>query len=533
MTSTRILCRPCYDKRQSEKYAAKAKAAAAAGAAPAPAPAPAAAQKHAPPPAAAKPASAPPIAAKPAPAPAAPAHHAEPAHASHGSHESHASHGDPAHKSTVGQFSRHGPKKKAEEPVDVKTKLRAESTAVMDHTTKIGLLVMLVFVVVAGGVVGYVVHTKKTDDALAKAEEKKLDDFLATVKKEDVKTIEGATGVMKITDASKEVWVGTRIAGEINSMRVTAGNTIQADADKKEFFDRLTGLEAQSKDVGTKTAEELRKMRITADSLALSAQSFGPEAVGRINLLRRSLQSLIGTKLKEEAVAYADGPGKSDPRAALQKLASAEDDVRSLWETMYKENDAQGKTLFEAYFKDLVARSDKLSNEYFTDALIEQTPWRDLLTGDTANEWVFKSVKGSTSKIVGGALFLTGGDPDARGRALNVIGDKEQWRDFVIKGEFTVESGGFTMAFRLGANLDRNSEGVDVHTDEGKIQPGGTYSFVYRLVGSAAKMTWKENVLEAQDKELMYSTPRHGAFGIVVEKGTKVTFKQLLIRELR
>jgi hypothetical protein len=572
VTSSKILCRPCYDKRQAEKYAARAKTVASASAAGGPSPSGAA--KLAPPlPSAASrmaAPSSPPKPAAPAPAPSNhapagehsvghhsaghhsaghqpgghhhPASHHVPAHGttpapgapaapSHG--ETHA--GESAHKPAVSKFSRHGPKKKADEPLDMKAALRAESEAVMDKTTKRGLFVALAFVLIAVGVVFVTWNAKATDDAKAKEYKKSLDDFLALVKSADVKTIEGANKVINLSDARRDLWPGTDIATEVNSARLAATNTLQREHDRQEFLDRLTSLEAQSKDIANKTAEELRKMRLNADTLSIEAQNIGPDAVTRINLVRSSLQTNIGTKVKEEAIAFADAQGKSDPRAALQKLGAAEDDVFSLWQTMYKEKNEQGKTLFDAYYRDLIARSDKLATEYFTPAVVEQTGWSDLLTGDRASEWELQkgAVKGSSAKIVGGVLVATGGGPDSKGRALYVVGDKEQWRDFVIDGEFTVESGTFTLAFRLGQNLDRNTEAIEIRTDEGKIAPGGTYAFTYQVIGSAVKLTWKDNVLDAQDRELMYSTPRHGAFGLVLEKGAKVTFKRLRIRELR
>lgn len=553
VTSSKILCRPCYDKRQAEKYAARAKAVASAGSAGGPSPS-AAARPASPPPAAAPKApapppapkaSTPPPAPKPAPRPSAPAASAAPppaapasakatpagANASHG--ETHA--GEAAHKPAASKFSRHGPKKKADEPLDMKAALRAESAAVMDKTTKKGLIFALAFVVVAVGVVLVTWNAKATDDAKAKEYKKSLDDFLALVTSSDVKTIEGANKVINLSDARKDLWPGTDIASQVNSLRLAATNTLQREHDRQEFLDRLTSLEAQSKDIGTKTAEELRKMRLNADTLSIEAQNIGPDAVTRINQVRSSLQSNIGTKVKEEAIAFADAQGKTDPRGALQKLGAAEDDVFSLWQTMYKEKNEQGKTLFEAYYRDLITRTDKLATEYFTPAVVEQTGWSDLLTGDRAAEWELTkgAVKGSSAKIVGGSMVATGGAADSKGRALYVIGDKEQWRDFVMDGEFTIESGTFTMAFRLGQNLDRNTEAIEIRTDEGKIATGGTYAFTYQVIGSAVKLNWKDNVLDAQERELMYSTPRHGAFGLVLEKGAKVTFKRLRIRELR
>jgi len=104
----------------------------------------------------------------------------------------------------------------------------------------------------------------------------------------------------------------------------------------------------------------------------------------------------------------------------------------------------------------------------------------------------------------------------------------------VIEGEFTIESGTFALVFRLGKSPDsRTCDIVEITADEGRIQAGGTYSFTYQLIGSTAKMTWKDDVFEAVDRELDFRTNRHGAFGVVLNTGAKVTFTRLRVKELR
>src|SRR5262249_6656511 len=188
---------------------------------------------------------------------------------------------------------------------------------------------------------------------------------------------------------AKDKWTSTRITQDINTMRIKAGNTLQSDVDKRQFYDRLTALEGQAKDIASKTAEELRSMRKSADTLALEAQGFGPDAVTRITSLRGSLQTIIGTKLKEEAIAFADAQGGTDPMGALNKLGQAEDDLRELYDQADKEKNSQAKTLFQTYVQELYARTDKLAMLTFNDAAIAAKPWLGLLDGAIANEWKF------------------------------------------------------------------------------------------------------------------------------------------------
>jgi len=559
MSTTRILCLPCYEKRQAEKAAAKAKAAAPSPSvvppAPAPAPKPVAA-------AAAKAAVAPaakPVAAAPAakPAAAAPPRFAAPPHSAPSRVSDAARAPDPTHASTnnhtapavgsgskvgngskasFGSASRHGPKKKPEPeaPVDRKAELRAEATKIMDKQTKRGLIIGLVMVLGAVGYFMFVRNTTQEEKANSAAYEKMLDDLLVSVQKYDVDTVDGARQLQAATDNTKEKWTGTRISPEINNRRIKAGITLQNDLDKRQFNDRLTALEAQARDIATKTAEELRIMRKSADTLALEAQSFGADAVTRITMLRGSLQTNIGTKLKEEAITFADTQGGTDPMGALQRLGQTEDDLRELYDAAEKERNAQAKTLFSTYLQDLYTRTDKLANLTFNEAAIANKPWLGLLDGAIANEWKFTKLTGAVGKVEAGRLVLVGGDADSKGRTVNSIGDSRQWRDFVIEGEFTIESGTFALVFRLGKSPDsRTCDIVEITADEGRIQAGGTYSFTYQLIGSTAKMTWKDDVFEAVDRELDFRTNRHGAFGVVLNTGAKVTFTRLRVKELR
>lgn len=560
MSTTRILCLPCYEKRQAEKAASKAKAATPASSVVPPAPKPVAAvaaprapapvAKTAVAPAAQAAAAAPPRPAPPQPAPSrmpdsarapvpTPAssnnHHAAPAVGS-GSRVGSGSKVGSASKVSSGSASRHGPKKKSEPeaPVDLKTALRAESTKMMDKQTKLGLIIGVVFLVGALGYVMFVKNTTQAEKDIDAAYKKMLDDLYASFKKYDVDTVDGAKALQIASDTSKEKWTGTRISGDVNTLRIKAGITLQNDQDRRQFNDRLTALEAQARDISTKTAEELRIMRKSADTLALEAQAFGADAVTRITMLRGSLQTNIGTKLKEEAITFADTQGGTDPMGALNKLGQTEDDLRELYEQADKEKNAQAKTLFSTYLQDLYARTDKLASVTFNEAAVENKPWLGLLDGAIANEWKFTKLTGAVGKVEAGRLVLVGGDADSKGRTVNSIGDSRQWRDFVIEGEFTIEAGKFSLVFRLGKNPDsRTCDIIEIAADEGRIQAGGTYSFKYQLIGSTAKMTWKDDVFEAVDRELDFRTNRHGAFGVVLNTGAKVTFTRLRVKELR
>jgi hypothetical protein len=542
--TSRVLCGRCYARRQTEKAKAKtAGATASAGLAtgastvimarPAPvAPPPPKAAPTKPPRTATSDTAAPRVTAADAPGAGANAsnhsNHATAGHATAGHATTHAGTGTHAHGHGHGHGSRHGPKRD-----DSESPLHKGPPPLLDKTTKIGLIIALVVLGLGAGAF-FIVRGIKNDEKRADDEVKSRQQQLLTAMKGlDLATLDGAQRAIGVSDGSKETWVGTEIAGEVNSIRAKAGAFIQSEQEKRDYFDNLATLEAAARDPGSKSAQELRDISRRAETLALTAQGYGADAVTRITGLRNQLQQSIGLRVKTEAVQFADQNATTDPRGAMLKLSTAEDDIRRMWEQAHKDKNDTQKTLLESYLGELIKRTDDIATVFFTDAEVAKSPWKDLLLSDAATEWKAANVKGFSYKVENGQLIVIGPDESAKARAVLSIGDKQKWRDFVIDGEFVLESGVFTLAFRLGATPNANTDTFEVRTEENGIEAGKPYAFTYKVVGSNAEMVWKDDVLPKSDRLLSWYANRSGAFGLVIEKGTKLRFTRLRIRELR
>ena len=505
INSTRVLCTRCYWKHQAEK-AAKKGGVAASGAPTAPTVVARAAVKPAVKPEV-KPAVKPEV--KPAVKPSRPS----------------------ADDSKRGA---RGDRKVAKEAPARALPVNPDDAPLLDATTKRLAIVAVVFVVLAGGIYWKVKGQQQDEAAVESTLATKKRDLLAALKSFDAVTVDGANRIVGMVDSTRDTWVASDIATEVTALKNKAAAFIGSEQTKRDYFDRLSAIEGAGNDLGSKTAQEARELKRRVEGIAREALDFGSDAQSRATTLKSRIEQAISGKVKEEAVAYCDQQGATDPSGALNKLAIAEDEIRALWDKAFADKNAAMKTLLSAYLQELIAKADALATTHFTDAEKEKTPWRELLVGDAVSEWKAGATKGFEHKIEAGVLRVKGPAEDARGLSVLSIGDQQRWRDFVIEGEFTIEKGAFSLCFRLGSAPNQNTDVTKIEAEEGgPIAPGGTYSFTYEVVGSSVKMHWKDDVAPAEDRVLMWNYNRSGAFGLVIEREAALKFSRLRIRELR
>jgi hypothetical protein len=281
-------------------------------------------------------------------------------------------------------------------------------------------------------------------------------------------------------------------------------------------------------------AEQLRRM----DELKPKAGIVGPEFAARLDQDRAEGERVH----MERLIATAEAAAATTPldRGALATLAQVEDDVHRVFENVYRLWDkdrqeaglAEKKADYEEKYKRVIALSDDAVERFFTPEVVEGLPWRDLLADPSA--WKTSELKGYEHKVEGGMLHLVGPDPSEDGQGVMSIGDKEVWRDFVVEMEFTILSGHCELFFRLSPAWQKNVESRELSTDEGHLEAGRQYTFVFSMIASTLVEEQRSEDAEGplRDK-VSWTQIRKGAFGISVPKETEIKFTKLRARVLR
>ena len=484
MNTARVLCRTCYDKRQAEK-AAKLSG---------------------------KPTAVPVVSAAPTPS--------------------------VAPSAVASSASRRSASKPA--PVDAKAEkrraLNVDDQPVLDRTTKIGLIVTLVIAAGGGGafLLNRSVRTKEAD-ALA-AVKKSQGDFMTRLHSLNLDDYDDAMKAVTMISENVKTWTGTELANEVQTARSHADGFINGKQEERAFLERLAKLEGELADSKSKAASAVSDLRRRAEVLKKDAGAFGKDVETRCDSALSMLRGLYVTKTVEEAKAFADA-NAADLRSALNKLAGAEDEIRTQIDKAMHDKDATAQTTYTAYYQELITKADALATTFFTESEIPKlAPWTDLLVGDSASSWKAPTnIPGFSFTVANGVLQVKGPSEQAKVKGIVTVGAKQQWRDFVLDIECVIDTPGtITAAFRLGGTLDKNTDNFDITAEEGTgIEPGKPFSFTYTVIGSHRLLKFENDVMNAVDGDLYWSGNRHGAFGIVVPKGMNFRLSRARIRELR
>jgi hypothetical protein len=394
---------------------------------------------------------------------------------------------------------------------------------------------VLVFAV-AGGVLWKVLGQKAAEKAESDRIQAKVDDFRNTFRAIDISTEEGARQLIVCGDENKPIWENRDDLGsEVINRIAKAKDFLERLEVQKELLQRLDAIEqvmARAAELPpSELAEQLRRL----DELKAKASIVGADFEARIDKDRADGERVH----MERLVATAEAAAATSPldRAALTTLATVEDDVHRVFENVYRQWDknkqdvplSDKKKDYEDKYKRVIALSDDAVERFFSPEVVEGVPWRDLLSDPTA--WKTSELKGFEHNIRDGALSLVGPDPSEDGQGAMSIGDKEIWRDFIVEMEFTIEQGHCELFFRLSPVWQKNVETRELTTDEGHLETGRTYNFVFSVIAST--LVEEQQGEEPLRDRVSWTQVRKGAFGLSVPKNTQIKFTRMRAKVLR
>ncbi len=537
VASMRVLCPTCAAARRVEKQREAAARAAASGPRP---PAPARPSVATPPLPAVRPAAAPPAAAAPSarrpaetrPAGVRPAADAgQPASApaaraaAAGARRPEAAAPRPA-ASARRRDDHEGPAHPAQRQV------HAHHAVKTDKSVIFGWVAAAIFIVGASVVVIKVKLTKDAKHAAEVVHAEKVKGVHDKLMAFDAMQPVSAAELIAFAESSKAVWEREPSCDDVSSRLAIARNTLETDRQRIEMRLRMDEVENALGKPEDRTSDELVDIRRRIDDLEPRSNIVGNEFAARVAAARKSLDRVFADKLIEEAQEVGDS--LEGRRAALRRYARAEDELRKFFEKAITAEDKEGETFFRERFRQTLRESDALCAQTFTADIIKDTPARDLLDQASVEQWNASKLEGFRHEISNGTLHVWGPASGAGALGILSIGDRDQWRDWVLDLEFTLKQGDPQVYLRLGAQANTTVESFVLSPAlHAGVRVGERISAQFSLIGSQLSLAFPQSGNAPETKEVAWTKIRKGAIGIVVPEDTELVIHRMRIRVLR
>jgi hypothetical protein len=279
-----------------------------------------------------------------------------------------------------------------------------------------------------------------------------------------------------------------------------------------------------------------RKLVNEIDSkVSLMDQQFGSD----VAQLKQNTDRAFAAKLHDEARSAGNQANDVDGRlAALAKYTRAEDELVKLFEAALKANQKDLEAYFGTHFREVIDESDVLAAAVFTPEYIEKQPWKDLLSVDQGPNWNAAVLEGFTHKFDRGSLSLRGPNAAAKQEGVISIGDREQFRDFVLDFEFTIAKGEFDLYARVGGRFDDTVEWMRFSSLEESekasflLSANESYSGTLTYIGSAWNCELSAGDPYGNEK-VSWTKSRRGGIGLRVPPEADVKITRMRIKSLR
>ena len=403
----------------------------------------------------------------------------------------------------------------------------------------IAYVAAVVVIVAAGGVLWKVLAKKGAEAKAFEEARARVTHFRDTFMAMNIDTEDGAKQLIVYVDENKPLWTAEDFASEVITRTAKAKNLLEREEKSRGLRQRLAEVEAVMAKASELPPNELAEARRKLGDLAAEPPTVGADFVAQVAKDIEECDRIYIERLTSAAQTAA----ATEPldRAALTTIQQSEDELFKIFNAtaLAWNKNRQDPALtarkdeLEVKYKELIKLSDDAVGRFFTPAVIEAVPWRDLLSEDQKGQW-----KGAATlkgyKNLGGEMHLVGLDPSEEGASMISIGDKEVWRDFLIDIEFTITKGSFELFFRMPIQFQEGILSADLTTDEGHLEAGRAYTYAYSCVGSSFVEEQKgEDSPGLTDSTISWVKVRKGAFAIAIPKETEVRITRLRAKVLR
>lgn len=411
------------------------------------------------------------------------------------------------------------------------------AAGVLDSSAKIGLVVTAVLAIVVFTAVALIARKKASERRALAAYEKQVSDLHQELLAFNMEDEASARRLVQTAKDKENLWREHRLAGDIQSLVSRATASMEMGRERREALERFAEIERKLESPEKLAPDELKDMRRTLEELEAQIALGGAELVARSSLARAAVDRTYATRLLDEAQAFEEA-NRSSPRLALVRYQLVEDETKELLDRAHRDRNQELQDFYTPLYQKAIEQSDRLVTAVFTAEESEGLPWIDCLAGEQVGFWNPSSAKGFSHRIENGVLQIIGPDADAGRIAVISIGDREQWRNFVVDLEFAIERGDLEMYFRLGRTPSVNtvSHSLKAEGEDADLIAGRKYQARASLLGSRFVFRYATEDIDTpspHDEQVSWIKNRKGAIGLVVPAGTRARFTRFRVRELR
>jgi hypothetical protein len=418
-----------------------------------------------------------------------------------------------------------------------------EPEGVLDQSAKIGLMASGGLAIIVLLVVFFVMRKKADEREALTAYENEVKELYQQMSKLDVAQEADARRLIQTAKDREGRWKDHELAPQIQTLIVRAAASLESGKERREALTAFTDIENQLADPSKLTPEAIGDLRRRLAELEAKITMEGDEYLKRYTAARVGADKAYVNGLVAVAQTLAQ-ESPSNPRPALQKMQTAEDEARKALDQAYLEKDTELQEYYADLYRKVIAESDKLATALFTDKTNEALPWVDYLSDEKAKlppeqgGWNATTVRGFSAVPENGVLQIVGPDADAGQIAIVAIGDKEAWRNFELDIEFTIEKGNMDVFFRMGRTANANTVNFPLMSegDNKNLVAGRKYQARMRMLGSRITVKFADEDIDTpppKDEQVTWAKTRKGAIAFLVPPGARVKVTKFQVRELR